>query len=103
MAVYIPDFSSKEFRMAIRMPSSFDHLPPPRLPAIDTVREVGELRRSIVEQSGLKPGIYDSLDDKVYERVELIYNRILQHLIDEIALLCLAIDTKKSGTHGQSD
>ena len=85
MTLTIPGYPTEQFLMAIGAPSSFEHLPPLQLPSIHLVREVEALQRSIVERSGLEPGVYSSLDRKVFQQVKFVYDELLRSLIEEIS------------------
>ena len=85
MTLKIPGYSSDQFLMAIRSPSSFQHLPPLRTPSTHMIEDIEELQRSIVERSGLEPGAYSSLDRETYNRVEVVYNELLNLLLEEIS------------------
>ena len=85
MTLIIPGESSEQFLMAIRSPSSFQHLPPLQIPSPHMIRGVETLQQSIVERSGLKPGLYSSLNRETYKRVEVVYNELLAVLIEEIS------------------
>ena len=85
MTLTIPGYPSEQFLMAIRSPSSFQHLPPLRTPSTHMIGDIEELQRSIVERSGLEPGVYSSLDRETYDRVEVVYNELLNLLLEEIS------------------
>ena len=85
MTLTIPGYPTEQFLMAIRGPSSFEHLPPLQLPSIHLVREVEALQRSIVERSGLEPGVYSSLDREVFQQVKFVYDELLSSVLDQIS------------------
>ena len=85
MTLTIPGYPSEQFMMAIRSPSSFQHLPPLRTPSTHMIQDVEALQRSIVERSGLEPGVYSSLDRETYNRVVVVYNELLNLLLEEMS------------------
>ena len=85
MTLKIPGYPTEQFLMAIQSPSSFKHLPPLQLPSNHLIRDVEALQRSIVERSGLKPGVYSSLDSEVYHKVKFVYDELIRSLLDEIS------------------
>ena len=85
MTLTMPGYPTEQFLMAIRGPSSFEHLPPLQLPSIHLVREVEALQRSIVERSGLEPGVYSSLDREVFQQVKFVYDELLSSVLDQIS------------------
>ena len=85
MTLTLPGYPSEQLPMAIHSPSSFQYLPPLRTPSTHVIKDIEALQRPIVEHSGLKPGVYSSLEPKTYKQVELVYNELLNLLIEEIS------------------
>ena len=85
MTLTNPGYPTQQFLMAIRSPSSFEHLPPLRLPSDYLIQDIEALHRRIVERSGLKPGVYSSFDGEIYQQIEFVYDELLHVLIEEIS------------------
>ena len=70
----------------MRVPSSYDRLPKPRLPAKRRTDEVAALQRSIIKEVGLSPGCYTSLvQGNVFGQVEGVYHQLTDHLLTAIS------------------
>ena len=68
-----------------RTPSSFHVLPGLRLPAPKQVKLIEDLKRSLIRDSGIQPGVYSSLDNALFPRVQAVYDGLLHKLLDELS------------------
>ena len=64
-------------------PTSFQTLPPPTRPDDRERDAVAELRRSLIRESGLRPGSYTSIDSVVAKQIEDVYDG-LQSKLEEV-------------------
>lgn len=69
----------------VRVPSSYDHLPKPQSPSQKRTDEVAALQRSIIKQVGLRPGVYTSLGDRLFDQVEAVYSNLSTNLLNALA------------------
>ena len=53
-------------------PSSFDVLPGLRPPAQRQVTFVDDLKRSLIRDSGIQPGVYSSLDGALFPHIQAV-------------------------------
>ncbi len=69
----------------IHAPSSFDVLPDLRFPSPKQVELVEDLKKSLVRDSGIQPGVYSSLDAALFPYVQAVYNGLNDKLLDELS------------------
>ena len=87
------------------LPSSFTNLPPPRIPSKEDLGKATELRDSLVKRFGLRPGTYRSLNQDTYERVEAVYQELVNCLVADLsqfslASLCLGLYKRQEQFYG---
>lgn len=66
-------------------PSSFDVLPSIRPSAQRQVKLVEDLKRSLIRNSGIQPGVYSSLDDALFTQVQSVYDGLINRLLAELS------------------
>ena len=67
-------------------PSSFDVLPERlRPPAQRQVTFVDDLKRSLIRDSGIQPGVYSSLDGALFPHVQAVYDGLFHKLLEELS------------------
>ena len=66
-------------------PSSFEVLPDLRLPSPKQVELVEDLKKSLIRNSGIQPGVYSSLDAALFPHVQAVYDGLLDRLLDELS------------------
>ena len=87
MTLWLPGNPPNQHVMTITRPSSFDHLPPLQMPSREMIQDVHELLCEFVRKSGLKPGVYSSLNKDGYAQVKFVYDEVFNVLKDEIETL----------------
>ena len=80
------------FGVPVRVPTSLRKLPSPRLPSKARVEEVDLLRKRLLEQAGMAPGVYTRLDDQVFRQAEAVYSGFIEVIAHELSRLD-AVDT----------
>ena len=66
-------------------PSSYDALPPISIPAQSEVIRVERLKRSLVQECGIKPGTYSELEEGLHRSVVAVYDGLMKSLLEELS------------------
>lgn len=75
------DIFGNRVAIPVRIPSSYESLPAPRVPSDRRFREVDSVRRSLIKKAGLIPGTYTSLDSGLFVPVAEVLDGLTDHLI----------------------
>ena len=87
MTLWLPGNPPSQHVMTITRPASFDNLPPLQTPSREMIEDVHELLCEFVRKSGLKPGVYSSLNPDGYAQVKFVYDGVFNMLKNEIETL----------------
>ena len=82
-----PTFGENDLPWTVRQfqsPSSFSALPVPRFPSKTQCDYIQDLKRTLVESSGIQPGIYSSLDSSLFDGVDAVYAGLKSKLLEEL-------------------
>ena len=66
-------------------PSSFDALPELRPPSQRQITLVEDLKKSLIRDSGIQPGVYSSLDAALFPHVQAVYDGLINSLLEELS------------------
>ena len=79
-------FSPGDFAFAINVPSSFESLPDKlRVPPKIRFQEVEELRQKIIENAGMQPGTYSSLESEMFPQIKGVFDGLMDILMGELS------------------
>ena len=81
------DFNSlsPQFWMPVSRPSSYDVLPPMGILPKSEVNRVENLKRSLTQKCGIKPGTYTELGQGLHPKVETVYDGLMKTLLEELS------------------
>ena len=70
--------------MPVSRPSSYSVLPPIAIPTKSEVTRVEGIKQTLIEESGIKPGTYASLEPELHPRIEAVYDGLMNALLEEL-------------------
>ena len=87
--------------LVINVPSSFESLPDKlRLPPKIRFQEVEELRQKLIENSGMQPGTYWTLEREMFPQIRGVFDGLMNVLVDELSdLNALDLCVRLYGRH----
>ena len=80
-----PPYYPFQYPRAVYSPSSYSALPELSFPSPHQIAQVEKIRGSLIQNFGIKPGTYSTIDPGMYDPIEGVFNGLMDTLLSELS------------------